>query len=104
MTSTGPIPPPQPRPEGRFGGWLLLMLGGLMVVLCGGCTLTFWGVGIVGLMQDHSSAAWGAMVGLLVMTSLVGGLPTAGGAILLWAGWRVLHPLRTPRSVAKDFE
>ncbi|HWF77411.1 MAG TPA: hypothetical protein VN694_09565 [Caulobacteraceae bacterium] len=104
MTSTQPAPPPQPRPEGRFGGWLLVVIGALMVVLCGGCTLTFWGVGVVGLMQDHSGAAWGAMVGLFLMTSLIGGLPTAGGAILLWAGWRVLHPIKTPRTVAKDFE
>ena len=104
MTSTEPSPASQPRPEGRFGGWLLIVLGALMVLLCGGCTLTFWGVGIVGLMQDHSGGAWGALVGLFILTSLVGGLPTAGGAILLWAGWRVLHPIRPPRDAAKTFE
>jgi hypothetical protein len=104
VTSAQPSPTPQPKPENRFGGWLLIVLGGLMVVLCGGCTLTLWGVGIVGLTQDHSGSAAGAVVTLFIMTGLIGGLPTAGGAVLLWAGWRVLHPIRTPRTVAKDFE
>ena len=103
MTSGVPTPAP-PAPQSRFVGWLLLVLGALMVVLCGGCTLTLWGVGIAGLRQDHSGAAWGAMVGLLVTTLLIGGLPTAAGAVLVWAGWRALRPARTPRTVAKDFE
>ncbi len=99
-----PPPAQQPKPEARFGGWLLIVIGGLLVVLCGGCTLTFWGVGVVGLMENHSAAAWGAVIGLFLVTLLIGGLPTAGGAILVWAGWRSLHPLKTPRTVAKTFE
>jgi hypothetical protein len=102
MTSAGPTP--QPGPEGRFGGWLLIVVGSLLVVLCGGCTLTIWGVSLFNLIQFTSGKAWGAMVSLFVMTLMIGGLPTAGGAILVWAGWRVLHPIKTPRSVAKDFE
>jgi hypothetical protein len=100
---TLPEPAPQ-RPEARFGGWLMIVIGSLLVLLCGGCTLTFWGVGFVGLAQDHSSNAVGALVGLLLFTGLIGGLPTAGGAILIWAGWRALHPLKTPKTVAKTFE
>ena len=99
-----PPSPPAPRPEGRFGGWLLIVLGGLMLLLCGGCTLTFWGVGVAALMEDHSGGAWGAAISLFLTTLLVGGLPAAGGAILAWAGWRVLHPIRTPRDAAKTFE
>jgi hypothetical protein len=104
--SDPPTPPttPQPTSAARFGAWLLIVIGGLLVVLCGGCTLTFWGVGVVGLMEDHSASAWGAMIGLFFVTLLIGGLPAAGGAVLVWAGWRSLHPLRTPRGVAKTFE
>jgi hypothetical protein len=105
MTSTEPPPAaPQPAPEARFAGWILIVPGALMVLLCGGCTLTFWGVGLVALVQDHSGSAWGALVGLFFTSLLIGGLPAAGGAILVWAGWRALHPLRTPRDAAKTFE
>ena len=101
---TSPEPPTSPRPETRFVGWLLIVIGGLLAVLCGGCTLIFWGVGIVALLQQPSAAAWGAVIGTVVMTGLIGGVPAAGGALLVWAGWRTLHPLKTPRGVAKDFE
>ncbi len=103
MTSPDPSPT-LVRPEARFGGWLLIVIGGLLVVLCGGCTLVFWGVGLVGLIQTPNGEALGAMIGLLFMTGLIGGVPAAGGAILVWAGWRALHPLKTPRTVAKTFE
>ena len=76
----------QPRPEASFIAWVLIVIGALLVLLCGGCTLTFWGVG------------------LFFMTLLIGGVPAAGGAVLIWAGWRTLHPLRTPRTTAKTFE
>ena len=97
-------PPPKPKPEASFFAWVLIVIGALLVVLCGGCTLTFWGVGVVGLLQDHSAAAWGAMTGLFFTTLLIGGVPAAGGAILVWAGWRTLHPIKTPRTTAKTFE
>jgi hypothetical protein len=101
---TSPEPAPRPGAEGRFGGWLLIVLGSLLVVLCGGCTLVMWGVGIAGTAHQPLGVAAGALISMFVVTGLVGGLPTAGGAILIWAGWRVLHPIRTPRSVAKDVE
>ena len=96
--------PPQPNPAGGFLGWLLIVFGALLVVLCGGCTLTMWGVGVVGLMEQPSAAAWGAVIGEFFFVLLIGGVPTAGGAILIWAGWRVLHPVRTPKDAAKTFE
>jgi hypothetical protein len=105
MTSSDPSQPAPPaRPEARFGGWLLIVVGGLLAVLCGGCTLIFWGVGLVGLTQTPGSDAVGALIGLFLITGLIGGVPAAGGAVLVWAGWRVLHPLKTPRTVAKTFE
>lgn len=100
MTTPGTQPPY--RPETRFFGWLLIVIGGLLVLLCGGCTLVMWGVGVVGLTQSPS--AWGSLVGLFFVTLLIGGLPAAGGAVLVWAGWRTLHLIRTPRATAKTFE
>ena len=104
MTSGEPLPPSQPRPEARFGGWLLIVIGALLVLLCGGCTLTIWGASLFSMGREPVNLAVGAMITTVIVTGLFGGVPTAGGAILIWAGWRVLHPIRTPRTVAKDFE
>jgi hypothetical protein len=41
---------------------------------------------------------------MFFLTLVIGGLPAAGGAVLVWAGWRTLHPIKTPRTVAKTFE
>jgi hypothetical protein len=104
---TEPPPPStgsRPRPEAQFFAWVLIVIGALLVVLCGGCTLTFWGVGLFSLLQSPGGSEMGAAVGLFFMTLLIGGVPAAGGAILIWAGWRTLHPLKTPRTTAKTFE
>jgi hypothetical protein len=73
------------------------------VVLCGGCTLTLWIAGLFSL-PGAGGGALGAAISMFVLTLVIGGLPAAGGAVLVWAGWRTLHPLKTPRTVAKSFE
>ena len=95
---------PQPSPGSSFVGWLLIVFGALLVLLCGGCTLTIVGTGVVGLVMHPTAEMWGAMVGSAIVVLLIGGVPTAGGAILVWAGWRMLHPIRTPKEAAKTFE
>jgi len=101
---TSPGTEPRIRPEASFIAWALIVIGALLVLLCGGCTLTFWGVGLFSLLQSPGSGAMGAAVGLFFMTLLIGGVPAAGGAVLIWAGWRTLHPVKTPRTTAKTFE
>ena len=101
---TGPPLGAPPTPVAQFFAWLLIVIGALLVVLCGGCTLVLWGVGVQGVAQQPGAAAVGALVGMFMLTGLIGGLPTAGGAILIWAGWRILRPLRTPKDAAKTFE
>jgi hypothetical protein len=97
-------PPPQPTPVERFFGWLLVAVGGLMALLCGACTLTFWGVSFFGAIGGQPDAL-GAMAGLFVMVAIIGGLPTVGGVVLVWAGWRIVHPKTPPRpDVTKTFE
>lgn len=96
---------PNPPAQGRFIGWLLIAVGSLMVLLCGGCTLVGWGIAIFGLVQSPNAQTLGAMAGVVLMTTIIGGLPAAGGAVLVWAGLRTLRPLPQPGpSVAKTFD
>jgi hypothetical protein len=88
---TSPEPPPA---QGQFIGWLLIAVGALMVLLCGGCTLVFWGVGVWTLIESPSAGGLGAMGLLFLMTGILGGLPAAGGGVLIWAGWRAVRPLQ----------
>jgi hypothetical protein len=74
--------------------WLLITVGALMVLLCGGCTLVFWGIGLYALIETPNAGGFAQMGLMMAITGLIGGLPAAGGAVLVWAGWRALHPLR----------
>lgn len=93
-----------PTPVAKFFAWLLIVIGALLVVFCGGCTLVLWGVGIDSAGHQPAASALGSLVGMFLLTGLVGGVPTAGGALLVWAGWRTLRPTRTPKDAAKTFE
>jgi threonine/homoserine/homoserine lactone efflux protein len=42
---------------------------------------------------------------MALMVAIIGGLPTAGGVVLVWVGWRIVHPKTPPRpDVTKTFE
>ena len=78
-----------PGVAGWFFGCLLIAMGVLMALLCGGCTAIFW---ITALSSgDLSSAA-----SMLVLSALLGGVPALGGVGLIIAGWVILHPRRRP--------
>jgi hypothetical protein len=98
---TAPVAEPPPSPGARFFGWLLLMLGALMVVLCGGCTLTLWVVTILGASQTHGApgSAAALVASGVAVVAVIGGVPAACGGLLVWAGWRILRP-RKPRQPA----
>ena len=67
--------------------------------------MTLWVLGLVGLLQtaDPSSLAT-AITGFIVFGA-IGGLPAAGGGLLLWVGWRMVRPKRTSTAAAaKTFE
>ena len=104
MSDPGPAPPvpatpPAPAapmrrdPAAVFIGWVLLVLGVLMAVLCGGCTLFV----TVASLANASEAGF-AVVGLLF-----GGVPTLMGLVLVWAGWRLVRT-RPPPPVDETFK
>lgn len=62
------------RMEKQFVGSLLMAVGGIIVALCGTCTL------ILGAQTLHGNPAF------IVVLLIVGGIPTAVGAILLLIG------------------
>jgi hypothetical protein len=82
----------------RFFGYVLMAVGGLITVLCGGCTLIWfagvtWSVLASGIHGSLNISGYvSGFPGLVVITMVVGGLPTAIGIALLVAG----------RNMAKD--
>lgn len=70
----------------RVFGWLLIVFGGLWVLLTGGCTLAFLGMGL-------SEAKGGDMSVLLTFLGL-GAVCILPGAALVYGGWVIL---RKPR-------
>jgi hypothetical protein len=102
---TGAPPPARPDVGSRLVGWLLIALGGLMVLLCGGCTLIMWGVGVFAMIDQPGAEAASAAAGMFTMSAVIGGVPTAAGAVLVWAGYRILRPKgSSAKATAKTFE
>jgi hypothetical protein len=84
----------------RFFGYVLIAVGGLITVLCGGCT-TIWFGGVVWnaiLSGVHGNLNFGRFVtgfgALAVITMIVGGLPTAVGVVLFVIGRRMARDER----------
>jgi len=75
-------------PIDTFSAYGLMAFGGLMAVLCGGCTVfVLWG-------SIHSAPSYGASDA--VFAPIVGGVPTA---VVVWAfltGWRMLRRAKAP--------
>jgi len=87
----------QTASERRFGANVLMTIGGLMTVLCGGCTAVFLFPSLwawLRLYLDHGamtdadrySAAFGPVVA--IGSLIVGGLPTSIGVLLFVMGRR----------------
>jgi hypothetical protein len=85
-------------PTTRFWGWLLVVAGGMMALLCGGCTLMLWGASIVAALSQRGASSVAILPLILLVPAIVGGLPAAAGGALAWAGWRIVHPQRPPRA------
>ena len=68
---------------GQFFGALLLIGGILVAALCGLCTLVVIGVSIEAPVSHPQNYGGGAMIPVAL---LAGGLPTAFGVLMIWAG------------------
>jgi hypothetical protein len=75
-----------------FFGWMLIVVGGLIGGLCGLCTVVFIGAGMVSTATTGSDASID-----IVLALLVGGLPTALGAGIVFAGVTIIRGARAPR-------
>jgi hypothetical protein len=75
--------PYEPSVGMRVFGWLLALLGGLWVLLAGGCTLAFLGMGA-------SDASHGDLSVLLTFLG-IGAVCILPGAGLLFGGWVILR-------------
>ncbi len=101
MTATPPRPgPTTDNPAGRFFGALLMVVGALIALLSGLCTLAF---GAMILAEPGGNG--GAIGGGITMLSIFGGVPFLFGLALIFVGRGLYRAVRRPPpSVAKTFE
>jgi hypothetical protein len=76
--------PYQPSPGMRVFGWLLGLLGGLWVLLTGGCTLTF-------LIGGLSNGAGNGDMQAALLFLAIGAVCILPGAGLLFGAWAILR-------------
>ena len=72
-------------------GWLLLILGGLWLLLTGGCTLVF----LVGSIASVFTSPRDAL-GVITMVTMVGGLAIAPGLAMFLIGRHLRRPRKEP--------
>jgi hypothetical protein len=80
---------------GQFFGLLLLIAGVLVALLCGLCTLVVIGVSLAAPVTHGQNYGGGAMIPVALV---FGGLPTAVGAGMIWAGVALIRAGRKPPS------
>lgn len=78
----------------RLLGSAMVAVGILMASLCGLCTLL---VGGSGLIASVHYGGWGEAAPMLALALLVGGVPTAIGALLVRSGLRMRRPRKSGR-------
>lgn len=94
------IEPRRPDQTERFFGAGLVAVGALVFGLCGLCTLGFAGASLITSFAYLSPS----MLWNVVLSVMVGGLPTYGGFLLMRFGWRMYrgipsrssHEAKTP--------
>ena len=89
---------PQPSGVRTFVGGMMVVIGVLMVTLCGLCTAVFTIGALVDLARGRSSGELFSG-GSLLQAALMLGLPPIGvGALLVWGGLRVQRKPKPPPS------
>ncbi|HET6971377.1 MAG TPA: hypothetical protein VFH92_09650 [Phenylobacterium sp.] len=77
-----------PSPVRRFFGGLLMVVGGLMMGLCGLCTAVFL---VASVFDGGGGRELGGGGELAIMALVIGGIPTAIGVGLFVAGRSLLR-------------
>ena len=77
-----------PSPTTRFFGALLMGVGGLMVLLCGGCGALFIVGGLVTMFTSNAQES----LMIAGMGLFIGGIPAGIGAALFMAGRNLRKP------------
>ncbi len=77
----------------RFFANLLMAVGGLMTILCGGCTVFFLGTAILTSLRGSEGSNASDALSLGISAILVGGMPTVVGAALFLWGRRMKRQL-----------
>ena len=75
----------------RFWGSVLIVIGALIVLLCGGCSVTVFVAGVWDALKYGGASAGQTMLTTLIGVAIIGGLPTAAGGLLVWAGLRIVR-------------
>lgn len=78
-----------------FAAAAMITAGGLILLLCGPCTLFFAGSALITLVTEQNTAL---SVQILIMALVVGGLPTLLGWFLLRSGLRRTRAAKPPPS------
>ena len=81
-----------PAPVRRFFGAALMALGGLMMLLCGGCGALF----LVGFLVSAVQSSNAEAMDMAIISLIIGGLPAVVGLGLFVVG-RDLRRDRGPR-------
>lgn len=77
-----------------FVGALLTAAGLLLATLSGLCSLSLLGPSVHAVLQGSAPA--GSLTSALVLVGLFGGLPFAGGVVLIVVGLRLIRRPRGP--------
>jgi hypothetical protein len=92
------------KSEKLFSAYVLIAVGTLITVLCGGCTVLSLGILIWGfitaiLQQNPGANQAGDLIRAvpsLAIPIVVGGLPTAVGVMMILSGRRLMRRANTP--------
>jgi alkylhydroperoxidase/carboxymuconolactone decarboxylase family protein YurZ len=90
------MPEPSPSRIAQFFGVMLIVVGLLMALLCGLCTLV-----IVGISLSNTVSVQAASNGMIGVAVVIGGIPAVMGGLLVWAGVSVLRSGRKRRAKVK---
>jgi hypothetical protein len=91
---------PAQRPKTTlWRAWLLVVMGFLIVLCCGGCSASFLYALIfdrIPLIEVANPQPVSDTITSSIIVLVIGGVPVLGGLVMIVAGWRRLAARRPP--------